>query len=112
MVRDFFKRAFVLCVAFLILLSLFKSESFAFSKVAGETVAAATVDDSEFLDIPEEDVPLGILKTNTAVSWWWLFIIIVLGAVGAELISRKHMEADKKACTFESLSEIKNNVNV
>lgn len=61
---------------------------------------------SELIDIDDEEVPMGVLPKHAGISWWWITIIIVVGAVGAELLSRYEIRSNKKKKTFESLSDI------
>jgi len=72
----------------------------------GEASASISQDDrtftaSEVLDISEEEVPLGTLSKHTRISWWWLSIVIVIGAAGAELISRRQVRNSKRKSYFD-----------
>lgn len=96
----------ILVAAVVLCLLCFKVEVRASENGEGSSLSQTTVEASEFVSIEDEDVPLGVLPKHAGVSWWWLTIVIAVGAVGGELISRREVRENKKKKTFESLSDI------
>lgn len=110
MVRDYLKRGLAV-FAIVVVVGTCKADCFAANAMTSVTeaveVEATHADDSAFVEIPDEDVPLGILPEHRNFSIVWIPVTLAIALSGAGFLVRRQLHAAKKVCTFESLSEVK-----